>query len=62
MYVADFGGDGDSNLFVYQSGSRRKGKPAGYSKMTGRFPEDNGDRNAIYENVGGKFERAIAVG
>ncbi|WP_284007048.1 CRTAC1 family protein [Haloarcula pelagica] len=56
--AADYDGDGDTDLFVYQSGSWRDRKPAGYFNLNTTVTEDNGNPNVLYENVGGEFRRA----
>jgi hypothetical protein len=56
--AADYDGDGDADLFVYQSGSWRESKPAGYFNLNTTVDTDNGNPNYLYENVGGTFERA----
>ena len=55
--AADYDGDGDTDLFVYQSGSWREGKPAGYFSPNASIDVDNGNPNYLYENVGGTYER-----
>jgi hypothetical protein len=55
--AADYDGDGDTDLFVYQSGSWRDRKPAGYFNLETTIESDNGNPNYLYENVGGEFER-----
>ncbi|WP_435074331.1 CRTAC1 family protein [Halorubrum sp. HHNYT27] len=55
--AADYDGDGDADLFVYQSGSWRESKPAGYFNLNTTVDTDNGNPNYLYENVGGTFER-----
>ena len=56
--AADYDGDGDADLFVYQSGSWRESKPAGYFNRNTTVDTDNGNPNYLYENVGGTYERA----
>ena len=55
--AADYDGDGDTDLFVYQSGSWREQKPAGYFSPNASIDADNGNPNYLYENVGGAYER-----
>ncbi|MBX0325134.1 CRTAC1 family protein [Halomicroarcula sp. F13] len=55
--AADYDGDGDTDLFVYQSGSWRDRKPAGYFNLETTIDSDNGNPNYLYENVGGEFRR-----
>ncbi|MFC5368968.1 CRTAC1 family protein [Salinirubrum litoreum] len=55
--AADYDGDGDTDLFVYQSGSWRDRKPAGYFNLRTTIESDNGNPNYLYENVGGEFRR-----
>ena len=55
--AADYDGDGDQDLFVYQSGSWRESKPAGYFNRNTTVDTDNGHPNYLYENVDGSFER-----
>ena len=55
--AADYDGDGDTDLFVYQSGSWREQKPAGYFSPNASVDVDNGNPNYLYENVGGAYKR-----
>jgi len=64
--AADYDGDGDADLFVYQSGNWRTKKPAGYFSLYQHVEEDNGNQNVLYENVGtgerAHFERVEDAG
>ena len=55
--AADYDGDGDTDLFVYQSGAWSDRKPAGYLRPDSSITTDNGNPNVLYENVGGTYER-----
>jgi len=55
--VADYDGDGDEDLFVYQTGDWKRHQPAGYSSVTLQVANDNGNPNYLYENVNGTYRR-----
>lgn len=55
--AADYDDDGDTDLFVYQSGAWSEHKPVGYLQPDGAITTDNGNPNILYENAGGTYER-----
>ncbi|MFC7068677.1 CRTAC1 family protein [Halobaculum lipolyticum] len=60
--AADYDGDGDDDLFVYQSGDWTERKPAGYFSLDKQVVDDNGYPNRLYENVDGTYRRVDDAG
>lgn len=60
--AADFDDDGDEDLFIYQSGDWREGKPAGYFELNGTIENDNGNSNVLLENTGGEYQHVEDAG
>jgi hypothetical protein len=54
---ADYDGDGDLDLLIYQSADWSEGKPKGSVSLESSLEDDNGNPNLLYENTDKDFER-----
>jgi hypothetical protein len=60
--AADYDGDGNVDLFVYQNGNWQNTTPVGYNEPNGSITDDNGQPNLLYRGTEDGFERVEDAG